>query len=1075
MDRRFCSLFPLYLIPFAALLVAPVTKIGAQPNQADPLASYRQAALRGGDPVRGKGVFDSKEASCLKCHTLEGTERRAGPDLRSISDKYGREQLIQAVLEPNATIHPDYGTILVATVAGKVHAGVLYKRSRTELQLLDVEGKRVEIPVAQIETEKRSGTSLMPIGLQKQVSEQQFADLIAYLETQRQPEGELQFVGMPSEIPMIDRPVPLVELHHKTDRFDHPVWVIAVPGTPNVFLVVEQKSRKIWRYAGLANGDRKELFADFSSEATTGEFEGVVCLAFHPRFLENRKYYVNYHVRNQGSFFSPVIVERQASADFRRDAGIPSRRLLQIPQDTDLHWGGMLAFGPDGYLYIGAGDAGPQEDPEGHSQDLSLLSGSILRIDVDHQKEGLPYAIPETNPYRHAPAPVRSEIWASGYRMPWRFSFDPITQDLWVGDIGQNLFEEISIARVGENHGWNVYEGFMPFSEQYRRDGEQYTPPVFSYRRKYGVSVTGGYVYRGKRNPSFYGAYIFGDFESKRIFALTQSDRQLIKVRQIGESPQRIASFGLDHDGEILVVGYEGTIFRLNLDNSEFGVDLPKKTRLSLLRQDRPAAARVTLTGSDGKHHVPLGAVTRKTHRNESYFYADGSFGVSLPAGASVLSVSGGIETIPQTITIDGTTISELTVPLQCWIDLSSRGWYSGDSHVHLHTGGPHQVGMADALLAARAEGVHYVNLCVSNNVGDDIRDATLISGKPHPASTDRHLLVFGEEMRSTIYGHMQFLGIQKLVEPQYTGFDKTPNFHDFPANYLMAAEAVRQGGIVTYSHPLFAGQPYPFEDELTKPSGAARELPIDAVLGVVQAIDLMSYNSDEENSADLWYRLLNCGLKLSACVGTDALLDRSTEPLGGDRVYVRTIGPLTMENWLNGLKQGRSFVTNGPIPTLKVNTSDVGETCHLNEPGTVQVTATVESYVPFDRIEILVNGKVVSQDQLPESNTAEVRIHQREFKLEIDRSSWIALRVRGPDHPLVFDGPAWAHTSPVYVEVAGQKISSPEDAAYFVDWIEQLLRVVAARNRYATVEDRQEVEALFRKAQNEYRKLANP
>ena len=124
--------------------------------------------------------------------------------------------------------------------------------------------------------------------------------------------------------------------------------------------------------------------------------------------------------------------------------------------------------------------------------------------------------------------------------------------------------------------------------------------------------------------------------------------------------------------------------------------------------------------------------------------------------------------------------------------------------------------------------------------------------------------------------------------------------------------------------------------DTFSMVSDAARELPIDAVLGVVQAIDLMSYNSDEENSAELWYRLLNCGLKLSACVGTDALLDRSTEPLGGDRVYVKTNSPLTMENWLNGLKQGRSFVTNGPIPTLKVNTSDVGETCHLNEPGTV-------------------------------------------------------------------------------------------------------------------------------------------
>ena len=154
-------------------------------------------------------------------------------------------------------------------------------------------------------------------------------------------------------------------------RFDHPVWIIAIPGSKSA---VSRHRTEDAKNLALEEGEReqrKELFADFSNEATTGEFEGVVCVAFHPRFLENRKYYVNYHVRNQGSFFSPVIVERQATPDLRRDAGVPSRRLLQIHQDTDLHWGGMLAFGPDGFLYIGAGDAGPQEDPEGHGQDLS--------------------------------------------------------------------------------------------------------------------------------------------------------------------------------------------------------------------------------------------------------------------------------------------------------------------------------------------------------------------------------------------------------------------------------------------------------------------------------------------------------------------------------------------------------------------------------------------------------------------------------------------------------------------------------------------------------------------------------
>src|SRR5580692_10753024 len=124
-------------------------------------------------------------------------------------------------------------------------------------------------------------------------------------------------------------------------------------------------------------------------------------------------------------------------------------------------------------------------------------------------------AIPESNPYRNSATPVRPEIWASGFRMPWRFSFDPGTGDLWVGDVGQDLFEKVTIVRTGENHGWNVYEGFMKFSDQYRRKGETYTPPVMAYRRKYGDSVTGGYVYRGRRNASYVGAYLFGDFDSR--------------------------------------------------------------------------------------------------------------------------------------------------------------------------------------------------------------------------------------------------------------------------------------------------------------------------------------------------------------------------------------------------------------------------------------------------------------------------------------------------------------------------------------------------------------------------------
>jgi TolB protein len=451
----------------------------------------------------------------------------------------------------------------------------------------------------------------------------------------------------------------------------------------------------------------------------------------------------------------------------------------------------------------------------------------------------------------------------------------------------------------------------------------------------------------------------------------------------------------------------------------------------------------------------------------------DDSFDVALSPGRVRMNVTGGLETIPQTVTVDAEADAALTVQMQHWVDMAARGWYSGDSHVHLHTGGPIEVTVANALVAARAEGVNYVNLCASNNVGDDIRDAELITGKPHAASTDRHLLVFGEEMRSTIYGHMQFFGIKTLVGPQYTGFDGTPNRHDFPANHVMAAEAVRQGGVVTYGHPAAAGEPFPFGKDLAKGTGAARELPIDAVLGVVNAVDLMSYGSDEDLSAELWYRLLNCGLKLSACVGTDALLDRSTDPLGGERVYVNPGGPLTMQGWLDGLKSGRTFVTNGPIPTLAVNGKGPGETCELAGAVRVHVAVTVESYVPFNTVEVIVNGKVAVHDE-PEAGPAGLRVRRLDVELPIERSSWIALRVRGPESPLVFDGSVWAHTSPVYVKVAGRPIASRQDAVYFVDWIEQMLRVVDARNRFAQIEDRRQVESLFRRAQDEFRKLAD-
>jgi glucose/arabinose dehydrogenase len=291
-------------------------------------------------------------------------------------------------------------------------------------------------------------------------------------------------------------------------------------------------------------------------------------IVFHPNYAENGRYFIVRQPVERGKFFTEVM-EGVAAPGLRADSGRPLRQILTIDASTSNHCGGGLEFGPDGYLYIGMGDTGPQQDPHGNAQDMSLLRGKMLRIDVDHAPAGKAYAVPGDNPFV-GHAGVRPEIWAAGLREPWRYSFDPESGELWVGDVGQDLYEEVDVVRKGENYGWNVVEGFAPFSNQYRRAGERFAPPVFAYGRKYGVSVTGGYVYRGARQSGFFGVYIFGDFQSRRIFGLTREGTILKSVRQIGVSPQRIVSFGRGTSGELYLLGYEGMIYRMELEGARF-------------------------------------------------------------------------------------------------------------------------------------------------------------------------------------------------------------------------------------------------------------------------------------------------------------------------------------------------------------------------------------------------------------------------------------------------------------------------------------------------------------------------
>lgn len=574
----------------AGIFFAAITNVQvAAQNPAPPTdparqrTEYRDFALgHDGNAARGRELFnDAAHAACVKCHSVDGHGGKAGPDLLAVGDKFPRRELIRAVLEPSAEIAIGYGTTIVETKAGEEFQGIVKETTAEAIELIGADGQRVHVARSEIKEQRGVAQSLMPEGLQAGMSRAEFADLIEYLVSLKQPENALTSNrGLPSEIPVLARPVTLRPF--LSENLQPPdaaalkpgnvrsglVWFGQVPGASNTFLAAHQTG-KIWRIEKGATNEVKTLFADVSADLFNERGpNGLLGVAFHPKFRENRRYFLKHQVFEDGQI-ATTVVERQAAADFRTDSGKPERRLWKVVSATQDHSGGCLAFGPDGFLYIGMGDTGPQTDPQGHGQDLTTHLGKMLRIDVDHQDAGLPYAIPNDNPFRNR-SDARPEIWAAGFREPWRFSFDRLTGDLWVGDVGQDRVEEVSLVRRGENCGWNVFEGFEAFSNRYRKAGVTYTSPVFAYRRKFGNSITGGYVYRGDPKSSFYGVYICGDFTSRRLFGIRQQDRVLQVVHQIGTAPQGLVSFTEDDAGNLYVVGYEGMVYRLDLANAVF-------------------------------------------------------------------------------------------------------------------------------------------------------------------------------------------------------------------------------------------------------------------------------------------------------------------------------------------------------------------------------------------------------------------------------------------------------------------------------------------------------------------------
>lgn len=344
-----------------------------------------------------------------------------------------------------------------------------------------------------------------------------------------------------------------IKLQRVVQGLTAPLLALEFPSAPKTLLVVEQQGtiRVVKRGRVLPR-----VFLDISRKVSKGSEQGLLGVAFDPNFRKNRLVYVSYTQRDGASVLSSLRVDAR---DPEKVAPRSEVVRLRVSQPFENHNGGHILFGPDGFLYLGLGDGGSGGDPQNNAQNLSTLLGKILRLDVNVAKG---YRIPPDNPFISVQG-ARPEIYAYGVRNPWRFSFDSLSSRLFIGDVGQNEEEEVSIAERGDNLGWRVKEGSRCYDPTLDCTQGGLRAPITTYSHREGQSITGGFVYRGKQIESLFGKYLFADFSSGVIFtAIEQADSTWIRNTLL-ETGRNISSFAQRSSGELLVIDYSGAIFQL--------------------------------------------------------------------------------------------------------------------------------------------------------------------------------------------------------------------------------------------------------------------------------------------------------------------------------------------------------------------------------------------------------------------------------------------------------------------------------------------------------------------------------
>jgi Tol biopolymer transport system component len=482
-----------------------------------------------------------------------------------------------------------------------------------------------------------------------------------------------------------------------------------------------------------------------------------------------------------------------------------------------------------------------------------------------------------------------------------------------------------------------------------------------------------------------------------------------------------------------------------------------------------PVAARVSVTDAEGRGYVPDDALWRADDafdRSErrfefQYFHAAGSAELTLPAGEVEVEVLRGLESRPfrRRVAIGKGATAELEVPLERIADLAAEGWQSGDLHVHMNYGGTYRIDPAGLAFQADAEDLRLVeNLIV--NKEQRIPDVGWFDGRPH-RTPDRDLLLnHAQEFHTSFWGHLGLLGLRDhLLLPDYAAYANTAVASLYPPNAAILDLARAQGGVGGYVHP-FDAMPDPTDAS----TPLTNELPVDVALRKVDYYEAVGF-ADPLGTSAVWYRLLNCGFRLPAGAGTDAMANFASlrGPVGLNRVYARTSAPLDHRGFLDALVAGRTFATNGPLLTFTLGGREIGESIELPAGShRLELRASLRSIVPVDRFELIRNGEVVASLPLEQGGSS----GRASQPVELDRSGWYLVRAWNskPTHP-VLDVLPFATTSPIYVAVGGEPVRSPGDAAYFVAWIGRLVEAANAHGGYNTPEEKSAVLELLARA----------